>query len=159
MLCWFLLYINMNQPQVYICPLTLEPPTPSHSSRLSQSTGFELPASYSKFPLAIYITCGNLYVSMLLSQFVPATPSHAVFISLFSVSPLMPCKQVDQYHLSRVYIYVCVHMPYLFFSFLTLQNSLQVYPRFSNVRDFSLLLLHIPIYPPSNFPWLMWCWE
>ena len=31
---------------------SLPPPTPSHSSRLSQSTWFELPASYSKFPLA-----------------------------------------------------------------------------------------------------------
>ena len=27
-LCWFLPYINMNQPQVYIYPLPLEPPSP-----------------------------------------------------------------------------------------------------------------------------------
>ena len=27
MLCWFLPYINMNQPYVYICPLLLEPPS------------------------------------------------------------------------------------------------------------------------------------
>ena len=26
-LCWFLPYINMNQPQVYMCPLPLEPPS------------------------------------------------------------------------------------------------------------------------------------
>ena len=31
----------------------LPPPTPSHPSRLPQSTRFELPTSYSKFPLAI----------------------------------------------------------------------------------------------------------
>ena len=30
---------------------------PSYPSRWSQSTKFELPASYSKFPLAIYFTC------------------------------------------------------------------------------------------------------
>ena len=42
MLCWPLLYINMNQPWVYILPLPLEPPTPSHPSRLSQSPGFDL---------------------------------------------------------------------------------------------------------------------
>ena len=42
---------TMNQPQVYICPLPLEPP--SHPSRLSQRTGFELPVSCSKFPLAV----------------------------------------------------------------------------------------------------------
>ena len=35
-LCWFLLNINMNQPQVYICPLPLEPP----SHLLSQALGF-----------------------------------------------------------------------------------------------------------------------
>ena len=29
-LCWFLPYINMNQPQVYICLLPLEPPPISH---------------------------------------------------------------------------------------------------------------------------------
>ena len=43
-------YINMNQTQVYICPL-LSPCTPSQPSRLSQSTRFGLPASYSRFPL------------------------------------------------------------------------------------------------------------
>ena len=48
---------------------SLTPPTPFHSSRLSQSTWFELPASYSEFLLAIYFKYGYLYVSMLLSQF------------------------------------------------------------------------------------------
>ena len=38
MLCWFLPYINMNQPQVFVYLLPLEPPTPLHPSRLSQST-------------------------------------------------------------------------------------------------------------------------
>ena len=42
-LCWPLPYISINQPQVYICPLPPEPhlpfPTPSHLSRLSESTG------------------------------------------------------------------------------------------------------------------------
>ena len=34
--------------------------TPSHPSRLSQSTRLELPASYRKFLLAIDFTCGNV---------------------------------------------------------------------------------------------------
>ena len=41
-LCWRRPYINMNQPQVYISPpswTSLPPSTPSHPSRLSQSTG------------------------------------------------------------------------------------------------------------------------
>ena len=42
---------------------THTPPTPSHPLRLSYSTRFELPASYCKFPLAIYFTYGHIYVS------------------------------------------------------------------------------------------------
>ena len=42
-LCWPLPSISVDQPQAYICPLPVSPPshlhTPSHASRLSQSTG------------------------------------------------------------------------------------------------------------------------
>ena len=34
---------------------SLSPPSPSQPSRLSQSTGFGFPVSYSKFPLVIYV--------------------------------------------------------------------------------------------------------
>ena len=49
-------------------------------SRLSQSTGldFGFPTSYSKFPLAIYFTYGNIHVSVLLSQVIPPSPSLTV---------------------------------------------------------------------------------
>ena len=69
-------------------------PTPSHSSKLSQSIGFELPASYGKFLLAIYFANGDVYVSVLLSQFVPPSPVPTVSRSLFSMpgSPLLLCK-------------------------------------------------------------------
>ena len=40
---------------------SLPPPTPSHPSRFSQSTGFGFPASYIKFTLAIYFTNSNVY--------------------------------------------------------------------------------------------------
>ena len=73
---------------------SLPPLAPSHHSRLSQRTGFELPAAYRKFPLATCFTYGNICVSMLFSHFVPPTPSPSVPTSLFSmsVSPLLPCK-------------------------------------------------------------------
>ena len=45
---------------------------------LWQSTGFEFPVSYSKFPMAIYLAYGNIYVSVLLSQFVSLYPSPTV---------------------------------------------------------------------------------
>ena len=56
----------------YMCPpycTSLPLPSPSHSSRLSQSTRFELPVSHSKFPLAICFTYGHVYVSIILCQF------------------------------------------------------------------------------------------
>ena len=70
---------------------------------LLQSTGFEYPLSYSKFPLAIYFTCGNVCVSVLPFQFIPPSPFPTVStnLSFMSTSPLLPCKKVHQYHLSR----------------------------------------------------------
>ena len=47
-LWWFLPYIDMNQPWVYMCPpsqIPLPPHFPSHPSGLSQYTSFECPVS------------------------------------------------------------------------------------------------------------------
>ena len=90
---------------------SLPPPTLFHPSRLSQSTGFELSASHSTFSLAICFTCGNVYVSKLLSQFVPSCLPLAGSTSLFSmfVSPLLLCRQVHHYHLSRFHIYALIY--------------------------------------------------
>ena len=53
--------------------------------------------TYSKFPLAIYITYTRIYASMLLSAFISASPSSPLLlsISLFSVSasPLLPVNR------------------------------------------------------------------
>ena len=51
----------------------LEPPTshPIPPLDVVKEHGVELPGSYSKLPLAIYFAYGNVYVSMLLSQFPP----------------------------------------------------------------------------------------
>ena len=50
--------------------------------------------SYSKFPLAVCLTYGNVYVSVLLSQITAPSPSLAVSksVSFMSASPLLPCK-------------------------------------------------------------------
>ena len=73
----------------------------------------ELPASYSKFPLAIYVTYGNVYVSMLLSPFVPPSLSHShpmsTNLSSISASLLLPYKQVHQYHFSRFHVYTLTY--------------------------------------------------
>ena len=65
---------------------SLTPPTPSHPTGFSQSTGFELPESYNKFLLVIYFAYGNTHVSMLLCLFILPSPSPTVPISLFSMS-------------------------------------------------------------------------
>ena len=55
----------MSQPWVYMCSTILNPhppPSPPHSSGLSQSTSFGYPASCIKFELVIYFTYGNIHV-------------------------------------------------------------------------------------------------
>ena len=93
---------------------SLPPSASSHPSELSQTTGFQLPASYSKFPLCIYVTYGNICVSMLLFQFVPPSPSPTVSTSLFSTSasPVLPCKQILPCYLSRLHIYALIYNIY-----------------------------------------------
>ena len=66
-LCWFLPYINMNQPKVYICPLPLEPP--SHFQPLPSALGCYrglvwAPWVIQQIPIGIpfYFTYGNVYV-------------------------------------------------------------------------------------------------
>jgi len=52
----------------------LPPPSPPHPSGLSQSIGFECPASCVKLALVIYFIHGNIHVSMLFSYIVPPLP-------------------------------------------------------------------------------------
>ena len=95
----------------YTCASSLLnlPPTPDSIPALQVVTEpwAELPILYSVFPLAIYFMCGNMYVSVLLSQFIPPTPPPAVSRSLFSVSAslFLPWKYVHQYHFSRFHRY------------------------------------------------------
>ena len=51
--CWFLLYNNLNQLCVYMCPLPLQPP--SHPSRSSQSTELS----------SLYYTAASHYLNIL----------------------------------------------------------------------------------------------
>ena len=92
--------IHISPPSY--CPSHLPPPP----FRLSQSTRFELPASHSKFPLAIYFTW-----KCVCFKFVPPFPLPTTSTSLLamSASPLLPCKQVHQSHLSRFHIYALTY--------------------------------------------------
>ena len=57
----------ISQMYTYVPSLLNLPLTLSCPFRLSESSGFELPMTYSKFPLPIYFTYGIVYVSMLFS--------------------------------------------------------------------------------------------
>ena len=112
-LCQFLLYNKVNQLHVYIYPhilplLSLPPTLPIPPLKVVTKHRADLPVLCSSFPLAIHFTSGNVYMSMLLSHFVPASPSpDPVSSSPFStsVSLFLCCHQVHQYYFFRFHIY------------------------------------------------------
>ena len=146
MLCQFLLYNKMNQLYVYIYPhmpslLRLPPTLPIPPLQVVTKHQADLPVLCGCFPPAIYFTFGSVYMSMPLSHFVPASPSHSL------------CPQVHSLHL-RLYscpaprffrticfhlcflvfyldsIYMCQHtvFVFLFLTYFTLYDRLQVHP-------------------------------
>ena len=139
MLCQFLLYNKVNQLYIYIYPhvpstcVSLPPTLPTPPLQVVTKHGADLPVLWGCFPLAICFTFGSIYMTMPLSHFVPAYPSHS------------PCPQVHSLHL-RLYscpaprfirtiffldsIYMCQHMVFvfLFLTYFTLYDRLQVHP-------------------------------
>ena len=82
------------------------PSTPSHPSKLSQSSGLSF-LCYTTSSHLLSVLHMVIYVPMLLSQFIPPSPSPAVSTNLFSTSASLPlsCKSVHQYHFSRLHSY------------------------------------------------------
>ena len=88
MWCWFLLDNKGSQPQLYIYPLLLDPPSPPPILQLQVITQCQagLPASYISFPLAFCFTHDSVYMSMLL-----------LWLLLFLIQALtFPQKQGDR---------------------------------------------------------------
>ena len=68
---WFLPYIDMNQPWVYMCSpfwSPLPPPSPSHPSGSSQCTGPERPVPCIEPGLAVCFTYDNTHTYILYLQ-------------------------------------------------------------------------------------------
>ena len=122
MLCWFLLYNNMNQLQMYTCPFPLEPPsclphpTPlgCHSAPGWDPCVPQREAVSSSFLLALCVTHGPVSMSVLLSPLAPPCPYPTVSKSLFSTSAslFVPCRQVHLYHFSKLHIYIYIYALY-----------------------------------------------
>ena len=139
MLCQFLLYNKVNRLYVYIYPhipslLHLPPTLPIRPLQVVTKHGADLLVLCGCFPLAIYFTFGSVYMLMPLSHFVPTSPS-----------PVPQCPQVHFLHL-HLYscaaprfirtiffldsIYMCQHVVFvfLFLTYFTLCDRLQVHP-------------------------------
>ena len=104
MLCYFLLYILVNQLCTYIlCLWSLPPPSITPLQVLTEHR-VELPVIYSSFLLSIYGSICSY------SLFVPLSPSPSVSKSSFSMiaSLFLPCRSIHQYHFSRFHRY---HIP------------------------------------------------
>ena len=132
MLCWFLPYINRNQPQVYICPLPFELPSHllPHSTPLSCHRA---PVLYSNFPLAIYSTRGSIYMgrspgernSHLLQysclknsieqrSLAGCSPwGHRVGLSLYVSALLSQCIPAFPHWVHKSILYICISIPAL----------------------------------------------
>ena len=80
------------------------PPTflPTPSLQVVTSTGFGFPVSYIKLPLAIFFTYCNIYISMLFSQIIPASPSLTDSKNLFCVCVSFAALHIGSYIESSV---------------------------------------------------------
>ena len=138
MVCQFLLYNKVNQLYIYLYPhfsfLWRLPPTlPIPPLQVDTKHRDDLPVPCSCFPLVIYFTFGSIYMSMPLSHFIPAYPSpspchqvHSPRLHLYSC----PAPRFFRTFFFLDSIYMCQHMVFvfLFLTYFTLYDSLQVHP-------------------------------
>ena len=83
----------ISRKYTYVSSLFEPPSHPISPLDVVPEHQVELPVLYSNFPLALYFTHGNAYVSVLLSQFVSPSPASTVSsVFSMSVSLFLPCK-------------------------------------------------------------------
>ena len=77
----------------YISSLLSLPPTPHPALLVITECQAGLLVLYSSFPPVLCFTHGSVYMSVILSQFVPSSPSPAVPTSLFFMSATPICDK------------------------------------------------------------------
>ena len=96
---------------LYVMILSDFTPHPIQPPSIITEHPARLPALHRSFPLAVCFIHDGVYMSVLLSQFVPPPPSPTVPTCPFSLSasPLLACGWVYQYHFSRFHIFLLIH--------------------------------------------------
>ena len=87
--------VQQHEPAIciHILPLSWDSlQTPIPPTWVIKEQQAELPVPYTSFPLAIYFTHGSAYMSMLLFQFIPPSPSYPT-------------------HVHKFILYVCISIP------------------------------------------------
>ena len=92
----------INYTYTYIPSLLSLPPTPIPSLQVPTEHWTELPVLYSHFPLAICFIHDSVYMSKLLSQFIPPSlfPS-CVHKSVLYICASIPAQQIGLSYFSR----------------------------------------------------------
>ena len=138
MLQWILLYIDMNQPWVYMCSPSQTPhllPSPSHPSGSSQCTSLEHPVSCIEPGLAICFIYDNIHVSMPFSQIIPPSPSPTESKRLFYTLVSLCClvyRVIVTVFLNSIYMRQYTVLVFFFLAYFTLYNRLQFHPPHQN---------------------------
>ena len=138
MVCQFLLYNKVNQLYIYIYPhtpslLRLPPTLPTPPLQVVTKHRADLPVLCDCFPLAIYSTFGSVYVSMPLSHFVPAYPSHSpcqvhsLCLCLYSCPAPRFFRTIFLF-LDSIYMHQHMVFVFLFLTYFTLYERLQIHP-------------------------------
>ena len=131
-LWWFLPYINMNQPQVYMCPPHLEPPSqlPPHPILLGSSRALALGALLHASNLH-WSSISNMVTNMFqcyslkssLSRLLPLTPKVcSLHLCLFCWPA---CRIIVTIFLNSIYMCKYTVFIFLFLTYFTLYNRLQ----------------------------------
>ena len=136
MLCQFLLYNKVNQLYVYIYPhilslLSLPATLPIPSLQVITKHRADLPVLCSSFPLDIHSTFGIVNMSMLLSYFILTSPStlcpqvRSLHLRPYSCPA---ARFISTAFLNSMYMHQHTVFVFLFLTYFTLYDSLQVHP-------------------------------
>ena len=128
---WFLPYIDMNQPWVYMCSpfwTPLPPLSPSQPSGSSQCTSPEHPASCIEPGLAIYFTYDNRHVSELFFQIIPPSQSLTACSLHLCLFCCLTYRVIVAIFLNSIYIPFYTVLVIFFLACFTLYNRLQFHP-------------------------------